>query len=379
MPKLADIETWDEFVEGLRIYDRYYRYHGEYGFDVLGETHSWLHTIRIGSEVSQLSDWTRLAQRECNILRGKKHEDEGCWGLLGSLRAGAPYVFNNANMREVGPIRTQIREQIKRVLNAGSNDISVVAHDAMKTIAGMRHKENARNSIGPAAATRWLTLARPEFLVSVNNESVPGLRQALGFRQNSQALWKDYSTLLAKLHEKPWFNEFNGRQPDDPLERDIWNCRAALVDVFVYKHDLNHGTNLESHFYILNTNFNDAPVDHNDMITHKKAAAYFDRKSNIEGLQKGDIVFLYQSGVGIVATGKASGRLEKVPYQGDAKYADEEYFMSLKAFQRIDSPLSASEIKMITRKKYCFRPTMISVDNERGELLRKHVNNRSAS
>ena len=42
----------------------------------------------------------------------------------------------------------------------------------------------------------------------------------------------NYIELLNWVYEQPWFN---ARQPDDPLERTIWNCRAALLDAFVYE------------------------------------------------------------------------------------------------------------------------------------------------
>lgn len=243
LPSLAKVHTWEDFIEGLRAYDRYYRSHQHrYKFDVLGETHSWLHTIRIGREVARRSDWTNLTPRECYILRGFtcKHDNEGDWALLGGLRGGAPYVFNNANTPRVEPIRARIQNQLQQVLNTDPEDVAAVAHGAMETIRAMRHVEGAHASIGHAAATRWLALARPEYLVSVNRESASRLGKASGFQQGSKALTSKeladvYSDFLTWLHDRPWFNEFNERQPDDPLERDIWNCRAALVDVFAYR------------------------------------------------------------------------------------------------------------------------------------------------
>ena len=51
LPSLTDIDTWEQFVEGLQVYDECYRYHEDsYGFDVLGETHSWLHTITLDTK-----------------------------------------------------------------------------------------------------------------------------------------------------------------------------------------------------------------------------------------------------------------------------------------------------------------------------------------
>ena len=237
LPLLADIVEWDEFVGGLRAYHEYYRYH-EYDFDVFGETHSWFHTIMTGREVVRLGDWTQLTNRECFILRGytAKGDDEGVWGLLGTAnRGGSRFVFNHRRpMEEVGRTRNEIRKQVRRVLTA-TNNVADVAHAAVQAIRELRHVEDARNGIGHAAATRWLALARPDCLVSVNNESASGLGDASDRPRDSSQLADDYSGLLQNwLYTKPWFNEFNERLPDDPLERDIWNCRAALVDVFVY-------------------------------------------------------------------------------------------------------------------------------------------------
>ena len=235
LPSLAEVETWSDFVEGLRACESYYRYHGR-EWTVLGETHSWLHTIRTGRELVRLDDWSNLTKRECYILRGIREtgDDEGDWGLLGGLPfGGAPFVFNPARMPGVGPIRQEIRRQIEPVLRASEN-IAEVAHAAVQAIRTMRHIERARNGIGHAAATRWLALARPDRLVSLNNESARALGEASGQPRNSKRLADCYAEFLKWLYGRPWFNEFEGRPPDDPLEREIWICRAALVDAFVY-------------------------------------------------------------------------------------------------------------------------------------------------
>ena len=155
LPSLANIETWDQFVEGLTAYDAYYR-QNEYSFDVLGETHSWLHTIRTGHEIVLLNDWANLTLRECRILRGLtvQDDDEGIWGLLGWVRGGGAYAFNPANMPEVESIRIAIQEQIAQVLQADPDEIVAVATEAMETIRQLRHVENADRGIGHAAATR---------------------------------------------------------------------------------------------------------------------------------------------------------------------------------------------------------------------------------
>ena len=130
-------------------------------------------------------------------------------------------------------------------------------------------------------------------------------------------------------------------------------------------------------FYVLNTNYSNDPIDHEDMLQKKKAAAYFDPwKFKIENLSKGDTVFLYQSGVGLVALGQASGKLEKAAYHGDPTKQDEEYFMALEQFQRIEPPLSAAKIKEVTGKNHVFLQTMFSLDPDSASALIRFIQHR---
>ncbi|MFZ1084223.1 MAG: hypothetical protein WAN35_04585 [Terracidiphilus sp.] len=127
--------------------------------------------------------------------------------------------------------------------------------------------------------------------------------------------------------------------------------------------------------YILNTNRANSVADHDDMLRNKKAAAYYAPwKYKIGQLAKGDIVFLYQSGVGIVAMGRASGKVEKDDHQG---HKDEEFFMKLERFQVLDSPIPAFMIKEITGNNYSFRGTMFSIDSESAAHLVAHIQKQS--
>ena len=176
-----------------------------------------------------------LTQRECRILRGftASDDEEGIWALLGNVGFQARYVLNNDRMPEVGQDRQQIRDLIAPVVIAVDN-IAGVGHEAVQGIKAVRHIEDERPGVGPAAATRWLALARPDRFVSVNRASATRLGEASGLPQNPNDLADVYADLLGWLHGQEWFNEFNGVQPDDPEQREIWNRRAALVDVFVY-------------------------------------------------------------------------------------------------------------------------------------------------
>ena len=151
-----------------------------------------------------------------------------------------------------------------------------------------------------------------------------------------------------------------------------------LLEVSTFAIKDNPYGDITEGYYILNTNYRNAPQDHEDMLARKKAAAYFAPwKHKIERLSKGDVVFLYQSGVGIVAVGAASGQLEKRSYQGNPQHPDEEYSMSLRQFKQLKHPISAAEIKEVTGVNYRFMSTMFAIDAESGQKLHTYVLNKA--
>lgn len=170
--------------------------------------------------------------------------------------------------------------------------------------------------------------------------------------------WRD-----SGLDVRPWvYRIYAGGQDEMLLEMSAFRVLDNPYE------DMAEG------YYILNTNISNSQQDHNDMLSNKKAAAYFEPwKFKIERLAKGDVVFLYQSGVGIVALGEADGKLMKAPYQGDAQQPDEEYFMKLRHFERVSRPLTAAEIKEITRINHVFMSTMFGLDADSGTAIRKFI------
>lgn len=127
----------------------------------------------------------------------------------------------------------------------------------------------------------------------------------------------------------------------------------------------------ESNSYILNTNFTNNVKHTEEMLQEQKAAAYYPGwMEKIEKFQKGDTVFLYKSGYGIIAYGIANGKVEKQDYDG---YRNYEYFMKLDKFKELERPLSAAEMKNITNQGFNFRQTMFSVSDECKNLLVKEI------
>lgn len=119
--------------------------------------------------------------------------------------------------------------------------------------------------------------------------------------------------------------------------------------------------------YILNTDISENEQHHADMLHKHKAAAYGSGyREKIAKLEKGNIVFLYESKVGIVAYGRASGILETADCDGRK---DDEYLMQLDDFHMLEKPMPPSEINRITGQHWNFMQTMFSILDDHAQLL----------
>ena len=179
-----------EFVDALLVLDDYC-HRQQFGWDVLGETHSYLHTMRLGGEIARRENWDNFSLRGCNILLGLEHRDRdgpGVQGLLGNMRAAGKAVgaFNPPGEPEV---RSRVLNQIKNVVAAEDAAIVEAAQSAVGEI-----RKSPR--FGPAVATRRLALACPHRLVSVNSKSVPGLGVFPRMTPKKDYLARNYCALL---------------------------------------------------------------------------------------------------------------------------------------------------------------------------------------
>ena len=218
--------TWGDFVEGLRTRDDYCHFQGiktrrGINWDVLEKRHSYLHTIARGREVAHLEDWVHLGPDECDILTGKD-TDDGTWDLLGNFSRFTRRDF----AAEDDAVRRRIHELVGPVLAVPEDEIVPV-----NVVHGTVHDIRQIYNFGPGSATRLVTLARPDCLVSVNGPSAPRLGALADLPPKAPGLANNYAALLEWVYRQPWFN---APEPDDPLERQIWNSRAALLDAFVY-------------------------------------------------------------------------------------------------------------------------------------------------
>lgn len=111
-----------------------------------------------------------------------------------------------------------------------------------------------------------------------------------------------------------------------------------------------------SAFHVLNTNRRHDDSDHDYMLINGIAAAFYDPwKFNIDRIEKGDTVFLYENGVGIVAYGIGSGNTLKKDKYGDK---NECHYQELSDFKVLEQPISAAKIKKILNRNVVFLRTM---------------------
>jgi hypothetical protein len=109
-------------------------------------------------------------------------------------------------------------------------------------------------------------------------------------------------------------------------------------------------------FYVLNTNKGNSLDDHELMLKDMEAAAFYDPwKFNINRIKKGDVIFLYENGVGIVAYGKGTGDTLIRDYDSDK---NECHYQLLQDFVKLMNPISAKEIKKILNRNVVFLRTM---------------------
>ena len=121
-------------------------------------------------------------------------------------------------------------------------------------------------------------------------------------------------------------------------------------------------------FYILNTNKRHGLEDHEWMLTEGVAGAFYDPwKFNIDRIKEGDVVFLYENGVGIVAYGRGTGTVLLADYGDDV---EETHYQKLDGFTVLSKPLSASEIRKTLARNVVFLRVMSAMPDGQKVLNR---------
>ncbi|MGL4767712.1 MAG: hypothetical protein ACRCV6_06500 [Formosimonas sp.] len=109
-------------------------------------------------------------------------------------------------------------------------------------------------------------------------------------------------------------------------------------------------------FHVLNTNKGNSLDDHKKMLAGQEAAAFYDPwKFNINRVKKGDVVFLYENNVGIVAYGVGTGETLSREHEGNA---GECHYQKLSNFTMLAQAIKASKVREILDRNVVFLRTM---------------------
>ncbi|AXJ89591.1 hypothetical protein DKP84_01620 [Acinetobacter pittii] len=123
--------------------------------------------------------------------------------------------------------------------------------------------------------------------------------------------------------------------------------------------------------FILNTNYSNNPEAHFEMINNQEAAAFVTGwKHLILNLREGDKVYLYQSGVGFVASGNVTGDLIIGAYKGQP---DEKYAKNLLISKRDLKQFQQKSLKKVTGKGTNFRATLSEMTLHQGLKLNELI------
>jgi hypothetical protein len=162
------------------------------------------------------------------------------------------------------------------------------------------------------------------------------------------SIYIDNSAHLRELNR--WFTRaFNVAEPiTEALVRDyeeeyhtiqmhMLNGQKALQKVRK-QNELKNAVTASTNFFLVNTNVRNSEEYHNRMVENREASAFNDPwKYMIDRIRERDVVFLYQSGEGVVALGRA-GKLE-IRDDQDA------HCVPLDHFHLVRPPIAPSKIR----------------------------------
>ena len=210
---------WADYWQALQECDAWWKQSPE-DFSIFPPGKSWVGVIRkLRPTMSQ--DWSRFDPVHQKRLLGCAAPDDDDWALLGNLLGCA-----------IGPVfghpttRRSIETTVKSVIAVENSAFLKTATSAYASLTQL-------DRIGPARATRLLTLARPDCCVSLNSPSehalaTYGAKAPIRFTDP-----KSYGRLLQRIHQQPWFGKPKSGF-GSPMEKEAWSMRVALLDAFIY-------------------------------------------------------------------------------------------------------------------------------------------------
>ncbi|QDU88399.1 hypothetical protein Pla175_17750 [Pirellulimonas nuda] len=151
-------------------------------------------------------------------IAGIMRTEELDWLWFGSMR-GAGY-FKEA----IGLNNSVVSEALDTIPSTGA----VTQSDYDRFAATYA---NAFQDAGVATGTRLLAIKRPDYFVCFDSKNRKALCKTFEIPQDVR-LESYWDRIVARITETNWWND---TPPTDPLQRRVWQCRAAFLDVLFYE------------------------------------------------------------------------------------------------------------------------------------------------
>ncbi len=126
--------------------------------------------------------------------------------------------------------------------------------------------------------------------------------------------------------------------------------------------------------YIVNTNKTYSDNNYKEMLEENKASAYYGRKNTIKQIKKGDKVYLYHTGIGIIAYGTARSEAKYRDYNDDKNaecYVELNIEWKIKLDDFQEKAIHSWEINKKLGSKHRFRQTCFSITEEFNDVIQK--------
>lgn len=159
--------------------------------------------------------------------------------------------------------------------------------------------------------------------------------------------------------------------PIEPLVYRLYKVGDIhVLDFNPYSGQRDENGMSETSNHIVNTNVTHAPKAYLDMLNNEKASAYGSRKHAVDSIQENDKVFLYHTGVGICAVGKATSERRETQ-KGHERYVKCKFKRIVNPEKDPERALSAREINEKLGTNWFFRNTRFSISDEEASKIEK--------
>ncbi len=208
--------TWNDFLEKVKEGKGQHTH-----MDVtLEERCKILNLARKAFEkTKKISDMEIGVRQTIAGVRNDYYHNYGCFGIMDRA-----YFYKNA-INNNNPHLSNALDEIP--LNG-----AVTQEHYNKYIAQFKKAFPNRKGDGRAGVSRLLALKRPDYFVCINEKNAVSLGRDIGIppivRKQYDRYWEE---VIERIIDSVWWNE---PRPEKGLASQIWDGRAAMLDVIFY-------------------------------------------------------------------------------------------------------------------------------------------------